>query len=458
MKSKTAKDFLDIPKAKELTKILLENDVRRYNKFLPYIQSMNDEDFANLFIGDIEYGKYPIQHIDFTELIKKFNNYHSIIEELYESKENHKYLVELWIHYISIEDLRKLEKEKIEEELEKNEINCKSWPTKIKDQIINIIKETLNTIIIKLKDWYANLTSSMKSFLQELTDFSNKSQNENTNWDKNGNPFTQICKEIDLKIALQCSGVCNVSYDLIKQIKNRYFKPTNKKFEIKSSIKNIKNGISKDKMWNKIKNKMAPVMSLLLSTYNVWEAYKDCDIIKEADNIHACEEELAKIHEEFNECKKDLGTIGPIDDLKAYESRLILIKNRFKIVYERIVKLIEDIDSAIKKQEQYEKDNKKKCLKNGLEAAISFTSCFTAEGIFNKIMYGASGAINAFSTYKRFENIKEIQEIIKKLKDIKIKAEKEKKDIEDEMRKLKEMVGETVKDNNESFPKFITSK
>lgn len=114
-------------KARKLTKTLLEQDVKKYKKFIPDINSMNSESFEKLFTGDNDYN-YNIENRDFKELGKKFNNYHTIIEEWYENEDDYLYIKELWSPYICIEELGEKEENEIEEYLMKNKINLKKWP------------------------------------------------------------------------------------------------------------------------------------------------------------------------------------------------------------------------------------------------------------------------------------------------------------------------------------------
>lgn len=101
-------------KARELVYYLLENDVSLFKKLIRKIKSMDSESFENLFKGVPFKGpKYPdgydykFKKTDlFERLIDKFNNFNTILEEWYLDEKYQEYIKELWVNYISIENLK----------------------------------------------------------------------------------------------------------------------------------------------------------------------------------------------------------------------------------------------------------------------------------------------------------------------------------------------------------------
>ena len=56
---------------------------------------------------------------------------------------------------------------------EKTDITYKSWPSKIKEEFLNLITGAFNTIVKKMKKCYDSLSSLIKDKLKEVNNFSN---------------------------------------------------------------------------------------------------------------------------------------------------------------------------------------------------------------------------------------------------------------------------------------------
>jgi len=82
----------------------------------------------NLLRGKRDY-EYPVKNKDiFINLVRKFDNFEAITLNWYQKEGNFKYLKQLWLKYIAIEDIRILLKddkndEKLINYLESKEIN-----------------------------------------------------------------------------------------------------------------------------------------------------------------------------------------------------------------------------------------------------------------------------------------------------------------------------------------------
>ena len=102
-------------KARELIYILLKNDIIIYKKLIPEIKKLNSEAFENMFKG-VPFKKndandegyyYPVKNKkEFEKLLNKIDNFAIIMEQWYQDENYYEYLKELWIKYISIEELR----------------------------------------------------------------------------------------------------------------------------------------------------------------------------------------------------------------------------------------------------------------------------------------------------------------------------------------------------------------
>ena len=114
----------DEVKARELVYFLLDNDTNIFKKFIPDIKLFNSESFEKLFQG-IPYKKnaydndgyiYNVKNKKmFEKLLDKFDNFYVVLDAWYKDKKFYPYIKQIWIRYISIQNL----KGKDDKELEK---------------------------------------------------------------------------------------------------------------------------------------------------------------------------------------------------------------------------------------------------------------------------------------------------------------------------------------------------
>ena len=92
--------------ARKIIDYLLEDDIDDFSRWLPFIEEFNSEQIENLLKGERNY-EYPIKNKDiFINLVLKFDNFEAITLKWYQKEENYKYLKQLWLKYICIEDIR----------------------------------------------------------------------------------------------------------------------------------------------------------------------------------------------------------------------------------------------------------------------------------------------------------------------------------------------------------------
>ena len=78
--------------------MLLENDIRIYKNLIPEINSLNSEEFNQLFEGNYDYQYTSSSCRQIKRLSFKFDNFQTILHEWWNDNKYHKYLKELWIH------------------------------------------------------------------------------------------------------------------------------------------------------------------------------------------------------------------------------------------------------------------------------------------------------------------------------------------------------------------------
>ena len=173
-------------KARELVYFLLKNDIIIYRKLIPEIKRLDSEAFENLFKGvpfkstDNKDGyNYNVKNKrDFEKLIDKFDNFNVNLEEWYKKEDYYEYLKELWIKFISIENLKNKDEKQIEESLKSNSINYKIWPQNIKNELKTLIQSTCKTRIFELKDFIDDKFIQFNNIIEKLIAFKNAIKDE----------------------------------------------------------------------------------------------------------------------------------------------------------------------------------------------------------------------------------------------------------------------------------------
>ena len=155
----------DEESARDIINFLIEKDSFVFQKFLPEIKKFNRTSLYHFFQGNKKYN-YNIKDnsYQFSLLLDKFNNFKLLLEEWYQDKNNYEYIQELWIKYISIESLRDKDEEEIEQFLEGENINFKTWPRIIKRKFIRICRASRDTVVYKFKKSFQNLPNCIKIF------------------------------------------------------------------------------------------------------------------------------------------------------------------------------------------------------------------------------------------------------------------------------------------------------
>ena len=170
---------IDEEKARNLVRILLENDIIFYKDLIPVIDNLSSEDFKALFIGKCEYDYKTNNKEQIQRLAHKFENFSIILYHCHKNDQYNQYLKEIWIEYPYLEDLNKIKDEKkISAELGKLLKNYNSWPDNIKQELIKIIKNTqINNH--KIKEMIKKENAELYNTLQRLSEIENNFSNEN---------------------------------------------------------------------------------------------------------------------------------------------------------------------------------------------------------------------------------------------------------------------------------------
>ena len=114
-------DEIDFIKARKLVKLLLcEDDL--YKDSLNSILFFTDEEFKNLFKGNINYKKFPYNNIqdkiEFKNLLLKFEDFNSLLYEWYTDESKYDNLIKLWNSKLSVCELNKSNEDELMNQLE----------------------------------------------------------------------------------------------------------------------------------------------------------------------------------------------------------------------------------------------------------------------------------------------------------------------------------------------------
>ena len=182
-------DIFDEQKARNLVKLLLENDIRYYKSLIPTIDSLSSDAFMNLFEGKSDCNLNIKKCGNIKKLAHKFEHFYVILYEFYKYDEYYKYLIELWVEYPNMEKLQALgDAEKISSKLSSILPNYSSWDDNFKQQILILIrninlnneeiKKTIEKELPEIHEILNDLVRIHQEFLpKSYNEYLNKNQN-----------------------------------------------------------------------------------------------------------------------------------------------------------------------------------------------------------------------------------------------------------------------------------------
>ena len=441
-------------KARELIKMLLNDDIIIFKKFLPDIEKMNSISFENLFNGNKNYN-YSIQNLfDFKKLVDKFDNYHIIIEEWYDKPEYYCYIKELWLNYICIEDLR-MRKNEIEILMENSGIKYRSWPQRIKEEFISLVSQTFNTIINKCKSLYKSLNEYWKMLLEQLSEFSSLCSH------KNMKELGTLTDNYQAYIFSSLIGI-EIPIYMISAIKKEILlNPLIDDFDMNTSLQKIKYYFENQNYLGRFKHiiekKERYALYGLFSLYNIYGAISDYQEIKNLTKdiepkIDFYKKRFHEIHESFGGHKKDLKNLNISQDVTASE-----VKNIFDNIKEGFIKdltQLKNLMSEIEYNIQVLQKKKESCdtrAKNGIfQMGFGIIACYLTGG-FAAFVYAFGSVTNGISYLISKLDINEINKSIKKYQDVLDICQKEKIQIEKQIDFIKDKIDEYIS----GMPKYF---
>ena len=463
-------DYFNEQKARELTSILLKNDISIYRKLLPEVQKMNSEDFQSLFEG-IDDQEFNVKNKkDFKKLSIKFNNFHVILEEWYQKPKYYAYLKELWTRYPCIENLRCKEDDEFEKAMKSFSINYDKWPTDVKSEFKTLVNNTEDTTVYELKQIIEDKFSELNSVLEELIVFKKaiKEQEENLVYEKNSQSLIlNIIETIALplaymfgqkNIAAKEAKVANkiiynkcfnkkqadfITKDFIKIIEKKkctgcynYIDKNKKIYKLKLQCKNGK--LNNLKLGQKakafFKSKVVCGLHAALSFLNLgWSIYELTQTYKGFQQVKNYKKRLEEIVALFNVHKKEIGILP--EDFSEAAIRIRNVLDKIRKDQQDLRNLINDIRKSI----QFQESQKNKAIA-GIVGSIGLGIFGVVGGIVTangtSVIYGVSSVANAASAIAHTTNLVMSSKLIKEFNDVLAKAYEEEEKIQKEIDNL----------------------
>lgn len=465
MKEEIDEEKIDFIKARKLVKLLISED-NLYKDSLNSILFFTDEEFENLFKGNIDYKNYPYRNIEdkieFKNLLLKFEDYNSLLYEWYRDESKYDNLIKLWKSQLSVCELNKSNDEKLEEDLERLGItDMDNFIGEFRTVMNNTLESKAGDIRNYLKDEFTDFYSLITTAEEYKKDpiLSNKENKKIFS----GNLENIVKQLVQVSFPLVKNYITNnyLNLNMLSKVQlksemmNKLRKEIISKIQADKSIftnglgfENLselvslfKNGgivnklVSQTQMY--FNNPCVAVSTLAMSFYNLSESvisyYKNK---KEGETkIKHFKDKMDEIDRKFEKSKKEIESL----DLNNYKESLKRIVDIGKKIYQ----VKKEIQETINNLEREEKEVTEKKEKSGLKKAIGFGGGmalsaigFVATGGLLAGVYAASAVASGIAMGVQIANFKQLKKQLQVYGNMKEKENKKYKDIEDTLAQL----------------------
>ena len=464
-KKEIDEEKIDFISARKLVKLLLYDD-DLYKDSLNSILLFTDEEFENLFKGNIDYQNYPYRNIkdkiEFKNLLLKFEDFNSLIYEWYRDESKYDNLIKLWNSKLSVCQLNKSEDDELMKELENLGIEDM-------DDFIGDFKAVMSsTLESKAGDIRNYLRDEFTDFYSLITTAEEYKKEPILSNKENKEIFSGNFKSLVGKLVEE-------SFPLVKNYINNNFLNLNKlsKIQMKSKMINklkneiigkieadksvftnglgfenlselvslFKNGGIVNKIVEQTKmhfnNPIVAVSNLAMSLYNLSESvisyYKNK---KEGEaKINYYNDKMNEIDRNFEEHKKEIKSL----DLNNYKECM----NKIVSIGKKIYQDKKEIQDVINNLENLEKETKEKNRKSGIKKVIASGGGlaasavgFVATGGILAGIYAAGAIVSGIAMGVQIANIKQLKKHLEKFGNMKKKENLKYQEIENELAEL----------------------
>ena len=462
MESSDAETDFDETSARNVTNIILKDDIKTYKKYLPQIKRLDSDAFKNMFQGNKEY-EYNIQNrYHFNLLLDKFNNFSTLLDEWYEEEDKYDYIKQLWLKYISIESMKNKTESEIQNFLSTKNINYSSWPSSIKEKFLQICANTEQTIIYKFKKSFEKLPNTVKKLLGVIYSIS-KYCSENGKKLFQNFSFNYIFSIIKKYIGIDLDNNSKLKEICISLCK--FFKIDD--FKMENILEYLKNIIAEFPLMQSSKNIIQVSTNLasvfdstigsicygIIGIYNLTSAFLSYSkIIKSMEKIKGFEKAVDEINKRFQEHKKIVDEkleSNKSRDIENLNSTIEICIEYIKHDKIDIIELIKQIKDCLDECKLMEKEKIAKIIASIIQAGVGVVACILTGGI-SCILYIGGALLNGATVVLEGININHLKTNIKELERILKKANDLEKEIDEEL----ERIANILKENNDSIPSF----
>jgi hypothetical protein len=163
----------------------------------------------------------------FQKLLDKFDNFYVVLDSWYKDKKYYQYLKEIWVRYISIQNLKGKDDKELEIFLQSNRIDYANWPEDIKEEFKILITSTQDTRIMELKNIIDNQFSEFNCIIEKLNSFKEtiKDIPDIKNYEINAqNMILKVLGTVMIPIAMCASqGMKAIDCKQIKSVEKLFF-------------------------------------------------------------------------------------------------------------------------------------------------------------------------------------------------------------------------------------------
>ena len=433
-------DNNNLEKKKECIIMLVKDDIALYNQFLPKIEKMSDIEIQKLFEGDFQYFETESNN-QFKMLVSKFQNFSSLLFQWYDKSDKMKYLKELWEYNICFEDLLNLSKEQLETFMS-GKTSYKNWPLNIKGEYQKCILNNGDTIVFVMKSTYQSMTEFEQNIYNSLEDLIKTNGEECPGIKKASEKYEyELMKNASNKFA-------NISLKTFMRFKNKIIPPS---WQNSSFSKKIKNMI--DKCNGHIPSNMDSIFDGISGLMDLASSIEDFISINErVKQFEEFKDKLKIIVDDFNTNKK---VFLNSDELYYYSLGKLKEEiqsgiNKIKGNIDDLNKLILEIENAIEQCKKGRNSSFIASILSGFSLGLSLGGYIQSHDRSKLFGFGtntASAAINSINAVRYSYLIEDLKKLLEE-------AKKKKKEMLDDIEKIKNTIRTQLKIINEGIPKY----
>lgn len=415
---------LDFITARKHVKLLLAEN-KLFKQAVNYVIFFTDDEFENLFKGNLDYKKYPYRNIpdkkQFKYLLLKFEDFNEVLFEFYKDENKYDDLIRVFDSQICISKLSELSVLELDEELKKyNLIDLDDFIT----ECLTVINNSTNKKAVDIRNYLKDEFTDFYSLIQVTNYYKkefDKSKMENkeimtTNLDNIAHkliekslplikdyvakkfPKLNILSKIELK-----SGMLNklktAIFDEINNDKSQ--SPKKVCFNV---VKNLVNAFNNGNDVSKIfkqgeTGSMAVLATSFLNLATSVMTYYDEKIEYDETNKKYTQK-LEEHHNEFEMLKNKIGILD-LDNYEESMATIMQIGKNMNILKQKISITIKDLERKEKETKEKKTGSTLKRVASSAVGAVGLTIAAISTGgaaaipfIGGAIFYGIDCTVN----------------------------------------------------------------